>query len=415
MNREKQISCIGTRIFLVEGAKRHCIYNLNDGTLYSITDQVFNVIERLHKPEASITSFDAEERAIAEMLLSEKIVGPSVTTVENDGKWVEDTDSSAAIEFAWIEITDRCNLACIHCYNNVSRECGKEMPFNHFQLVVSELKKIGVDKIQFIGGEPLLHKDLRRMITYCRSHFSFLEVFTNGTLIDKNWSDIFKKYNVNVAVSVYSYDPANHEKVTRSAGSHAKTKRGLGLLKERGVPYRIACIRMAGIEVGKRNTELYDLSCRQSVVRLSGRASLELLDKELIEKRLITKKTFSRPVKEDSFKTMMSLNNCFSKRLYIATNLDVYPCVMERRLKHGNLRDASLTTLLNREIMMLCKDRIETCRDCEYRYACFDCRPDSLRKGIYDKPWYCTYDPYTGEWEQDALIRRYLLGPNHSI
>lgn len=283
------------------------------------------------------------------------------------------------------------------------------MPFYHFQLVISELKRIGVDKIQLIGGEPLLHKDLRRMISYCRSRFSFLEVFTNGTLIDRHWSGMFKEYNVNVAVSVYSYDAANHERVTGSEGSHAKTERGLALLKEYGVPYRVACIRMAGIEVGKRNTELYDLSCRQSIVRLSGRASLKLLDKELVAKKLITKKTFSNLVKEDFFKTMISLNNCFSKRLYIATDLDVYPCVMERRLKHGNMRDASLATLLSREIMMLCKDRIETCRDCEFRYACFDCRPDSLRKGIYDKPWYCTYDPYAGEWERDTLAGSYFL------
>ncbi|MGD0152696.1 MAG: radical SAM protein [Thermacetogeniaceae bacterium] len=393
--------CIGKRIFLVEGVKKHCIYNLNDGALYSITDDVFQVIKRLRQSEAAMAGFDEEEREIVQVLLSEDIISPSLMVEENDSISAGDTGGAAAIDFAWIEVTDRCNLACVHCYNSASRGRGKDMLFDHFQLVVSELKRIGVDKIQFIGGEPLLHQDLRRMIAYSRDHFSFLEVFTNGTLVNSNWSKIFKEYNVNVAVSVYSYDTANHEKVTGSAGSHAKTNAGLRLLKENGVPYRISCIRMAGIDVGRRNTELYDLSLRQGMVRLSGRASSKLLDKELVKKRAITKNTFSRPVKEEFFKTMINLNNCFSRTLYIAADLDVYPCVMERRLRHGNLQDASLAAILKREIMMLSKDKIETCHDCEYRYACFDCRPDSLEKGVYDKPWYCTYDPYSGEWQRD--------------
>lgn len=122
MYGEKRISCIGTKILLVEGAKKHCIYNLNDGALYSITGEVVEVIKRLREPEASIASFNAEERAIAETLRSENIIVISVPSVENDGKWIEETNSSAAIEFAWVEITDRCNLACIHCYNSASRE-----------------------------------------------------------------------------------------------------------------------------------------------------------------------------------------------------------------------------------------------------------------------------------------------------
>ncbi len=404
MPEKKQLLRIGAEIYLAQGDKKHCLYNLNNGTLYSITDDVVEVIRRLRQPETSIADLNTEEKGIAEALLAENIMLAPAPPVEQGSKLTEETSKAVVIEFAWLEVTDRCNLACIHCYNGSARESGKEMSFEHFQFAVGELKNIGVDKIQLIGGEPLLHKDLRRMISYCRDRFSFLEVFTNGTLIDEQWGDIFKEYAVNVAVSVYSYDPANHEKVTRSAGSHAKTERGLMLLKERGVPFRTACIRMAGIEIGRRNTALYDLSCRQSAVRLSGRASLKLLDRELIQKKLITKKTFSSPVNEQFFKTMAGLNNCFSRRLYIAADLDVYPCVMERRLKHGNLRDAGLATLLKREIMTLGKDEIEVCCDCEFRYACFDCRPDSLRKGIYDRPWYCTYNPYAGEWAPDGTL-----------
>ena len=47
------------------------------------------------------------------------------------------------------------------------------------------------------------------------------------------------------------------------------------------------------------------------------------------------------------------------------------------------------------------KDKIEECKECEFRYCCFDCRPDSNGKEINEKPWYCTYYPKEGRWEKD--------------
>jgi hypothetical protein len=33
------------------------------------------------------------------------------------------------------------------------------------------------------------------------------------------------------------------------------------------------------------------------------------------------------------------------------------------------------------------------------RYTCFDCRPDVIGENLYQKPWFCSYDPYTGQWQ----------------
>ena len=51
-------------------------------------------------------------------------------------------------------------------------------------------------------------------------------------------------------------------------------------------------------------------------------------------------------------------------------------------------------------------------KECEYRYICFDCRPDSISDNIYEKPWYCTYNPREGKWEDrerfvDDLLEYY--------
>ena len=71
---------------------------------------------------------------------------------------------------------------------------------------------------------------------------------------------------------------------------------------------------------------------------------------------------------------------------------------MERRIYHGNLKDNHLKNILNENIFTLGKDKIKECKDCEFRYCCFDCRPDALSEDVYAKPWNCTYNPYTGSW-----------------
>lgn len=50
------------------------------------------------------------------------------------------------------------------------------------------------------------------------------------------------------------------------------------------------------------------------------------------------------------------------------------------------------------------KDFINGCADCEYRYTCFDCRPNTLSGNIAEQPWYCTYNPESGKWQDVDLF-----------
>jgi MoaA/NifB/PqqE/SkfB family radical SAM enzyme len=46
------------------------------------------------------------------------------------------------------------------------------------------------------------------------------------------------------------------------------------------------------------------------------------------------------------------------------------------------------------------KDEVEICRDCEYRYACTDCRAFTDKKANkYARPSRCNYNPYQGLWK----------------
>ena len=68
----------------------------------------------------------------------------------------------------------------------------------------------------------------------------------------------------------------------------------------------------------------------------------------------------------------------------------------------GNIRTDKLIDILNikafKKVWNINKDKIEVCRDCEFRYICTDCRAIRENKSdIYSKPLNCSYNPYTNE------------------
>lgn len=392
-------------IYVVSGAKYSCIYDLPNNKLHKISKDAYDLLIRVSNGD---DIDNTQEEQFLKSLASLGIVH-LVTSPIKSSKSIEDVFSyKRNIDFAWIELTNICNLRCIHCYNEHA-QCSKDhLSLEDFKWVVDQLCSIGIEKIQLIGGEPfLINKGiLFEMMDYLSSRVKGFELFTNGTVAtDDDWKMIKERYsNVSVATSLHSYLKEEHEKVTQVEDSYNKTVKTLKLLNELNIPHRFVGTYIAGINISKDDT--IGQPSRRDYVRLSGRASLGLYNDELLKKRLISEKTLHSG---DLRKTLKSIyeENCFSTHLYVGADMNVYPCPMERRVCHGNLKGNYIKDILKSQILHFTKNEVEGCKDCEYRYICRDCRPDSLTGNFNEKPWYCTYNPYSGEWEsfEDFKIR----------
>lgn len=386
----------GQDVYLVNGYTNSCIYDLKECVLYSLNSELSNQFKLLDSGNLTDDLCDEELKECLVYFVENGVVELSEKFNKTDIKTVAYEDTS--ISFAWIEITNQCNLRCKHCYNESDAQCEKVMSYEQFCLVIDCLVEKGIDKIQIIGGEPFCYKTLLKQdLDYAIGKFSKIEIFTNGTLITDEWFKYLSENSIAVALSVYSYNSDEHDKVTNVVGSWDKTNKTIKCLKKHGIKYRVCDVLMKNIDIGAKNTELYDLSPDKDIVRMTGRGNFNLLSDDLIKKRLITKDTFKQKANISFFKRLIAGHNCFNSRIYISADLDVYPCVMERRIKHCNVLDSN-EIILDESIRKLNKDHIDSCKECEYRYACFDCRPNSLSGEILEKPWYCTYDPYAGEW-----------------
>jgi radical SAM protein with 4Fe4S-binding SPASM domain len=82
-----------------------------------------------------------------------------------------------------IEPTTRCNLRCRYCISPVWDRRGMDMSFESFKKMVDRFPCLTRILMQGIG-EPLLCKDLFRMIDYCRKKGIRASTITNATLID---------------------------------------------------------------------------------------------------------------------------------------------------------------------------------------------------------------------------------------
>lgn len=169
-------------------------------------------------------------------------------TEQND-KEIEDTKDYLDKHFgiyprifrAHIELTNSCNLKCIHCYlsqDYKKNKISKEFLFSF----LDQLEKMGTLEVIFTGGEALLYEDLNQVLRYAREKDFSIVLLTNGTLFNEEIIKTLKDINIAfVQVSLYSMVSTIHDKITGIKGSWQKTKRNIERLVENDIRVEIAC------------------------------------------------------------------------------------------------------------------------------------------------------------------------------
>lgn len=97
-------------------------------------------------------------------------------------------------------ITNRCNLKCIHCYASAGREIYELSTEQCFD-IVDKLSEFKIPLILFSGGEPLLREDIFEIAAYAKKKGIKCVLSTNGTLIDRDTKenlDVFEYVGVSL-------------------------------------------------------------------------------------------------------------------------------------------------------------------------------------------------------------------------
>jgi MoaA/NifB/PqqE/SkfB family radical SAM enzyme len=175
----------------------------------------------------------------------------------------------------WLELTNRCNLQCVHCYTESHPHAGNRdlLSTADYESVLHQAHALGCRKVQFIGGEPQLNPDFLRLVVAAKTiGFEFIEVYSNLTRLDDETIRYAAGNGVCFATSVYSDEPSAHDAITKVRSSHSRTIGNLKKLLASGVETRAAIIVVDqdGTHVQRTRQFLQDLGV--SHVRSVGRA-----------------------------------------------------------------------------------------------------------------------------------------------
>lgn len=129
-----------------------------------------------------------------------------------------------------IELTDLCPLDCLHCSSNATADGEIFLNVDKVKEVIQEAKQIGLTKVIFSGGEPLLYPSIYELILFCSDcniETTLYSTGINSLNLDNNIDSVFgelKKAGLKgIIFTLFSSEADEHENITRVSGSFNKT------------------------------------------------------------------------------------------------------------------------------------------------------------------------------------------------
>lgn len=143
-----------------------------------------------------------------------------------------------------LELTERCNLRCVHCYINQpagSREAmARELSTSQVTRILDQIADAGCLYLLLTGGEPLMRGDFGEIYLHAKRNGFLVTLFTNGTLLTPATADLLAEWPPRmIEITLYGATQGTYERVTGIPGSHAACMRGIELILERRLPLRL--------------------------------------------------------------------------------------------------------------------------------------------------------------------------------
>jgi radical SAM protein with 4Fe4S-binding SPASM domain len=151
---------------------------------------------------------------------------------------------------ASIEMTRRCPLQCVHCYNNLPMgdlEAKRgELTYDEHCRILDEMAEAGCLWLLFTGGEIFARKDFLEIYTYAKKKGFLITLFTNGTLISPRIADHLVEWRpFAIEITLYGRTKETCERLTGIPGSYDRCRRGVRLLLERRLPLKLKTVAVS--------------------------------------------------------------------------------------------------------------------------------------------------------------------------
>jgi len=335
-----------------------------------------------------------------------------------------------------LNLTQRCNLACDHCYLDARhlKEGGRdELSTADLRRILGEIAEVGPEAMVVLtGGEPTLRPDLGELAAHASGLGLMVVVGTNGmSLTPARVRKLQSDGVAGMGISVDSLTPEIHDDFRGLKGAWARTMAGIDACKDAGMPFQIhfsATDKTAGEiddmvafarESGAMVLNVFFMVCTGRGEKYSG-ISAEKYDAVLRrvaraardEKRLMVRAKCAPHFKRIAIEMDpdwpitaahgYDAGGCIAATRYarVTPNGDVTPCpYMENSA--GSLKEQSFREIWQDAPVLndLRAPRLEgRCGVCEFQKLCGGCRarPLAASGNMMGEDSLCTYQPQGG-------------------
>lgn len=284
------------------------------------------------------------------------------------------------------ETTNRCNLRCLHCYQETTR--GEELTAREIKSILDSLQQSGTLKLTLTGGEPTLREDFSEIFFSCHQKGFAVTLFTNATHLPAGVKKaMIRNPPFVVETSLYGTSSKTHDSITQSDGSFdlslqnirwmvqkairviVKTVvltlnvheiRGLyGLCKGLGVEFQPS-FRVFPSRDSHRSPERLRLKAKE-IETFLGR------ERDLLNRNWMDQEPFAKEF----------ICNAGREACCISASGKLYPCVA-LPWECGDLKENSFAEIWSqspilKEIRSYKEKDFKTCYDCKWRTFCRFC------------------------------------------
>lgn len=408
---------------------------------YSLNEEQYQIILLLDgtKTEKQILAqYDQKSQPVVIKFFKKmKAIGALEDLISSDKRVILRNIVSPYLEAVLWDITSFCNLQCPHCYvsDYYCEQKGKDLSTKEIFQVIDEMDLMNVRDVSITGGEPLVRKDINKIITkISKSNIRFASLFTNGFAVTQKFVDFLapqvgQEFRVRHSLDgsspesnaclrgkqINSYllfeKMVNSIKMFVDAGIFVSVGTGIhcdnvhelvqmySFMKDLGVAqWRLAIPKPMGRF--KSNSKNLSAESKDIFKELEKLIDIHLSEVKIKQGKLIAPISIEI---EQVFRTelLVKTMNTFCKndiacfyhknRCSIKANGDIIPCGYFDGVIAGNVKKDSLQksweSSTMQDIKQLKVDAIEECRDCELLSLCgTGCRAMIFREtGLFTK------------------------------
>lgn len=188
-----------------------------------------------------------------------KFTNIKIQNMQSLSKYRKYLQQNPRLVYLFMELTNQCNLSCIHCGSNCQSANHTQLNFEWAKKALDSVaQKMTPQEIMvcFTGGEPMMYKHFYEIAAYVRDLGFSWGMTSNGTLI--NEAAVGRLAGCGMGTITISLDglEKSHDWFRRSQGSFESTLRGIRALQNcqvKKIPLQITTV------VHKQNIQELDM------------------------------------------------------------------------------------------------------------------------------------------------------------